>query len=77
MDYIEPEAEFAENAAVMEAKLALARDLLRKRVRQLTTVACRLQELIDGCGGVSVFNEEAFKHLDSRFAFPMLMAWMI
>jgi hypothetical protein len=50
MNLIEPvaESEFGANEAVMEARLELAKDLLRKQVRQLTNLACRLQELIEG-----------------------------
>jgi hypothetical protein len=46
MDRIEPvaESEFSAN----EARLEQAKDLLRKQVRQLTNLACRLQELVEG-----------------------------
>jgi hypothetical protein len=50
MNLIDPSAdsEFSANEAVLAAGLELAKDLLRKQVRQLTNLACRLQELIEG-----------------------------
>jgi hypothetical protein len=49
MNLIDPPAdnEFDMSVVAMEACLELAKDLLKEQVRQLTNLACRLQELIE------------------------------